>query len=193
VEVSGEAVVGQFTGDLEYLRERKGQQLFEEYANWPGNPQDVLRFRRYGPLEQSWYRNGGFRFSLKAWQSFQEGFRREWEHFLEPLNNYTRVGFFPRLEGALGWEYDPAAGLRYTTANLWEYLQLSLMACPKERLKKCARPECAHPYFVAHHLKQNYCSDQCPRWAQQQWKRQWWSEHGNKWRAKRRRMRSSAY
>ena len=123
---------------------------FPYVPNRPSDPQEVLRFTRwYGPLEQSWCVNGGFRFSFNAWQRLQEGFRREWEHFLQTLNNHTVVGFFPGPDGVRGWEYDPAVGLRYRTANLWEYLHLSLMACPKEGPKKCARPECPPPYFVA--------------------------------------------
>ncbi len=48
-----------------------------------------------------------------------------------------------------------------------------------KRLRKCARPDCPNPYFVARHGKQTYCSDLCAAWKQRQLKRDWWRRKGS--------------
>lgn len=180
-ELIGNEIVGRFVDNPRPFLERKDQRLLEEYANWPNDSQGVVRFTKlYGPVEQSARPRGEFRFLLRRWQFCQNSLQKEWEHLMPRPNVYAATGFFAGIAGDRGWDYDPKAGLRYRAANFWEYLRLSLMACPKERLKKCARPKCPNPYFVARHLKQNYCSEPCARWAQQEWKRRWWHEHGKK-------------
>lgn len=180
-ELIEDEIIGRFADNLRPFLERKGHRLFEEYANWPNDSQGMLRFTmRYGPMEESARPSRDFRFPLRRWQWWQSSFRENWEFLMPHPNVHASTGFFAGTAGDRGWDYDPKEGLRYRVANLWEYLRLSLMACPKERLKKCARPECQHPYFVARHLKQNYCSEQCGRWAQQQWKKRWWHKHGKK-------------
>jgi hypothetical protein len=49
-------------------------------------------------------------------------------------------------------------------------------------LKRCGNPECAAPYFFAKRRSQRYCSDVCAKPAQMAAKKQWWDEHGDKWR-----------
>ena len=49
-------------------------------------------------------------------------------------------------------------------------------------VKVCANRECPAPYFIAGKTSQRYCSDGCAEVFQREWKRRWWSEHGEKWR-----------
>ncbi len=58
------------------------------------------------------------------------------------------------------------------------------------RAKVCGNPSCPAPYFIANKATQRYCSDSCAQVYQQQWKRNWWSEHGTEWRRSRRRLKS---
>ncbi len=50
----------------------------------------------------------------------------------------------------------------------------------------CANPDCAAPYFFATRRNQRYCAADCTQFAQREFKRQWWAEHGEEWRASRR-------
>lgn len=49
----------------------------------------------------------------------------------------------------------------------------------------CANPDCPAPYFFAKRRSQRYCSDACAIPAQREFKRKWWAEHGEDWRATR--------
>ena len=49
----------------------------------------------------------------------------------------------------------------------------------------CGNSECLTPYFIASRRNQKYCSDACVVQAQREFKRQWWSEKGDEWRARR--------
>ena len=57
------------------------------------------------------------------------------------------------------------------------------------RAKVCANPECPAPYFIARETTQRYCSDKCAEVIQREYKRRWWSEHGDEWRRSRKRSR----
>jgi hypothetical protein len=186
-ELVGEEVIGRFVDEPKHFRERGNRRLFEDYANWPNSGEEVLRFTKaYGPLQESARPHGDFRFPLRRWRVSQRGIQVYWEN----PNPQASMAFFTSVAGDRGWDYERGIGLRYRAANLWEFVHLTLMACPKGRLKKCARPECQHPYFVAQHLGQTYCSEPCSRWAQQQWKKRWWHEHGKKRRDRERSKRS---
>jgi hypothetical protein len=177
--LEGDTVVGKFSSDLKPYYGKKAKPLFEEFANWSNTPEQILRFTKlYGPLEESPVAAYKFQFAIANWRTWQEGFRCVWK----PTTSLA--GFYNDRAQGRGWQLDNY-GLSYRAANLLEYLHLSFWGCPKERMKRCARPDCPHPYFVARHLKQNYCSDICAKWGQAQWKRQWWSEHGRDWRHKR--------
>lgn len=49
----------------------------------------------------------------------------------------------------------------------------------------CANPDCPAPYFFAKRRSQRYCSDACAEPARREFKRKWWTEHGEEWRAER--------
>lgn len=54
-----------------------------------------------------------------------------------------------------------------------------------DRARYCNNPDCPAPYFFARRRTQKYCSDACALPAQREFKRKWWKEHGDHWRAKR--------
>jgi hypothetical protein len=92
---------------------------------------------------------------------------------------------FPNWEAPRGNLAYRNGHLAYTAPTLYTFLYLDLVTCPAQRLKKCARPDCQHPYFLAHHLGQNYCSEPCASWAQRRLKRDWWNRVGKKLRIER--------
>ena len=54
-----------------------------------------------------------------------------------------------------------------------------------DRMRYCQNPSCPAPYFLAKRRSQKYCSDACSLPAQREFKRAWWQDHGEEWRAKR--------
>ena len=186
----GDQVKGRWLDPHSELRSRKGGELAESFANWPNDLAGVLRFTcKYGPLEiapstQADGSSSEFRFSVEQWRKRQESFRQIWEECGQiPVRQFRQTIYRVELPEQV---IRRRTGMEYRTANLSRLLDFDLGNVPVERLRKCARPDCHHPHFVARHLKQNYCSDVCAAWGQSQWKRKWWTEHGDAWRAKRR-------
>jgi hypothetical protein len=158
------------------------RRLSEDFANWSTEPSEILRFtKKYGPLRLDLQRSKRFEFSLKAWRTEQRNFRDCWEGLSPQLRRYGGLSTFGKTFH--GWSFSRGE-LTYTAADLGEFLYLDLFSCPAERLRKCVRPDCKNPYFIARHLKQKYCNDSCANWAQGVWKKQWWQKQGKKWRAK---------
>jgi len=59
-----------------------------------------------------------------------------------------------------------------------------------DRAQICKNPDCPAPYFFSSRRNQRYCSDACAVPAQREFKRQWWAEHGEEWRAKKKQQPS---
>ena len=66
--------------------------------------------------------------------------------------------------------------LVFRAATLWELLLLDLLSVERERLKKCACPDCHSPYFVANHRAAKFCDQpKCKGWGKNQIKLNWWN------------------
>lgn len=50
---------------------------------------------------------------------------------------------------------------------------------------KCLNRGCPSPFFFATRQAQKFCSEPCAAPAQREAKRNWWKEHGKKWRSQR--------
>jgi hypothetical protein len=206
-------VAGRWSGALRELALRSGTHPAEEFANYPQLPESIVRFtRKCGPLMAEPTENGEFRFPLKEWANAQEGFRNLWQRLASPARFKVRFdsGLIRQSWGQAGgpqgfeaaivfeapnrWSLVPGPGdglayvnrkLGYRAGTIWRFLLLDLLSCDSARLRTCKRPDCPHPFFVARHLKQNYCSDLCAAWGQRQWKLKWWEKRGADWRRKR--------
>src|SRR4029077_18048552 len=134
--LEGDEIVGRFERTPQPLYGTKRRRVFEEFANWPDTPQDILRFtRRYGPLEERSEVGGSFRFRLATWRANQEGFRFLWSLVqaganagalarLEDNRWESLVEFRPEQGRLLtvdpndAWAYSDST-LSYRAANLW--------------------------------------------------------------------------
>lgn len=56
-----------------------------------------------------------------------------------------------------------------------------------DRAKHCCNSECPAPYFIAPRRSAKFCGDTCAAPRKQAAKREWWREHGEEWRRKRKR------
>jgi len=52
--------------------------------------------------------------------------------------------------------------------------------------KVCENPDCSAPLFIASRKSERYCSEDCARVFQREWKRNWWKEKGSKLRREQR-------
>lgn len=181
VQLSGDAVVGQFKPRLVEISGTREVSLIESFVNWPDDPKSIVRFtRKYGPLDIPAIPSAPFEFHLEAFKAAQEHFREIWRNLRKQNPDLELLS----LGGSLRFH---RGSITYTAPNLRAYLYVDLTTSPAERVRVCKREECRHPYFIAGHLKQQFCSDECAEEGQRLLKREWWEKHGQSWRAKRRR------
>jgi hypothetical protein len=84
------------------------------------------------------------------------------------------------------WLKGPAA--RVAAQTTWQYLCLLLTFEKTEQLRKCENPECAAPYFIARRKDRLFCSEDCAHLIAA---RRWWTKHGNEWRQRRRKRKTT--
>lgn len=155
----------------------------EEFVNSPPDPKGVLLFTRlFGPLHGTPKPGREFQFPIQGWYADQKHYQQLWDDKDQWWRWEIKKEWVETLTGE-----DDAVICQVGT--LYHFLYLDICTCPRERLKKCARSQCPNPYFVAHHLRQNYCSDLCARHAQSIHKKQWWDKYGPEWRAQRQRAK----
>ena len=117
-----------------------------------------------------------FRFQLESWRNIQRGFRQFWEGVATKSQSMSFVHHTWRDAIIMR-----DGKLVYFAGNLESFFLMEFLSAPLDRLRTCRRPECETPYFVARHLRQQYCSPGCAEWAQAQAKKQWWSSEGKQW------------
>jgi hypothetical protein len=184
VRLEGMRVFGRWQSELSPWWGNWGRNrvLLQDFVNWPDSPKEIVHFTKsYGPLDSDGVEGKDFSFSVQGWQSTQKRFRLMWESRSGKANVSTTIG-------GLELPYDlnfHEGKLTFFAKRLEGFLLLELITAPAERLRKCARPGCENPYFVARHLKQTYCSSVCATWAQAEWKKNWWGEKGSDWLAAR--------
>jgi hypothetical protein len=180
VQLSGDAVIGQFKPKLVEIGGTRKVELIERFVNWPDDAKSVVRFtRKYGPLKIPASPGVPFEFHLDEFKAAQEQFRNIWRN----PRKHSALELLS-LDGSLRFH---KGSITYTAPTLYAYLYADLATSPAERIRICKREECRHPYFIAGHLKQQFCSDACAEEGQRVLKREWWEKHGQSWRANRRR------
>jgi hypothetical protein len=171
VRVEGENVLGKWRDSLERYYDGKGRTVAERFANCKDEREHIVQFtRRFGPLTpdpgQQGPRLRSFTFSLESWRRNQWEFRKSWagmqQHGGAEITQLLEMG---HAEIQKGW-------LHFGCGSLWDFMTLELLG-RLGKLRFCRRPGCAHPYFIAQHGKEQYCSTDCANWAQSKWKKQW--------------------
>jgi len=198
VELDGETVRGHCEADLEKIKYQKRASLLTDFLNWPQDPNAILKFtKKFGPIVvqrrmpsakegylihkglPTWqlWPGASWTFSLRDWRELQLGLRNEWESRANSSQEDAhRVWLWH--EDILRF-HKTANQISLQVANPARFLSISLNALPSERMKTCKRSMsegCPTPYFVATHLRQEYCSTECAAWAQRATKRAWWNQ-----------------
>lgn len=183
VHADGDWVVGSLSEIQEEFYGRNADTMIQDFANWPADIRAIVKFtKRYGPLTRNSVSGEPFRFHVDDWKEEQAGFQFHWKgsvKFQETPGQHVSTSVVPVQHELLVYQNHR---LEYQAASLLRLLELNLSFCPPERIRCCRRPDCPTPYFIAHHLRQRFCSDVCARWGQSMWKRDWWEKHGNQWR-----------
>jgi len=94
----------------------------------------------------------------------------------------------PRLVDSKVFRYNEEYWAKEAASRVDAFVLVLLRALHiADRMRYCPNPACPAPYFIAKKRRQKYCSDACALPAQREFKRAWWDEHGEEWRAKRKR------
>jgi len=173
----------------------KAAQLLMDFANT--HPEDLYRF----DLKWGERLGKGWPSTVQKIDEAQRAVRAVWDgKFAGDHIVNIGLGFLvPRADYDPNWA-DTSLTLfhvNWEEGYIWasprdlnDYVWLSLLQYSK-RLAVCANQDgCPTPYFIRNKANQKYCSDGCALPAQQEFKRQWWSAHGEKWRQKRMKQKS---
>jgi hypothetical protein len=190
-QLEGDRVIGLIKEPLPEFHCSQNSFLSAEFANYPRNPEGVLRFtRQYGILEAPPSSDERFSFQIDDWRKKQNLIRHDWEVSLYFSGKWGLAQHGELKQQSLrverGEEWILREGkLEYKVSSLFRLIHLEFVSIPLARVRKCKHAGCKNPYFVARHLGQQYCSEVCARWAQREWKKEWWEKNGARWRNKR--------
>lgn len=177
-------MVGQWEKAYPSCRSSKPDRVLSRFANWSTNDEQILRFtRKYGPLTEPVVGRGRrFSFGLAQWRRAHEEFCALWdEQMTFAGKGYLLGGDSLSFPADAGDELDFAyRQWSYITSTLERWLRLELLSAPTERLRRCAKPGCQTPFFIASHGRQAYCSKRCAAWVQRLAKAKWARENYGK-------------
>lgn len=174
--LDGETIIGRFgTAPRVITNEAR---LCETFANCADTPARILEFtKKYAPLLNPAKPEAEFRFDLSEWRTCHQIFRNNWRSVAEADPEYDRgekLFAFPQGSRLLFSKRGNALQLH----RLGHLLTLVFGSLPWERIRFCPAPGCKRPFFIAAHLKQNYCgSDECVAWGDRKAKLSWWNQN----------------
>jgi hypothetical protein len=105
---------------------------------------------------------------------------KQWGTFMI-LEQFFGVGFRGPIVGPWTSDSQWLQGKDLPPESNCERVFTHLAACTVV----CQNADCPAPYFFAARHGQKYCSEECARPAQREFKNNWWKEHGPAWRASR--------
>ena len=174
----GNNILGEFKTSLMELGGKRDYRLIDTFLNLPDDPKGILKFtRRFGPLNIPPTPGGHFVYPITDYMTLLEDLDYMWRN----VRKYSDFELLS-LGGSLRFH---GGSIIYTAPTLLAFLKVDLITTPVERVRVCNWRECSHPYYVARHLNQQFCSHQCGDEHMRAYKREWWEKHGRAWRAKR--------
>jgi hypothetical protein len=172
VGCDGTVVSGHFKASLHEFAGEKDGRLVERFANWPDDVESIVSFtRQYGPLHGAAKESCKFAFLLEEFRESQVYFRDLWKR-------PERLAQLELPDGKLRFV---GGTVTYAATDLFKYLQCDLLTNAPERIRICRRDGCAHPYFIAAHLKKQFCGPECQEEGHRSAKRDWWQRRGQEW------------
>jgi hypothetical protein len=186
--LDGETIVGRF-GHAPLVITNEGR-LCETFANCADTLAQVLRFtKKYAPLLTA-EPGERFRFPLREWLSYRNRFRDEWKGIARAYSSSSLrkiKAICPKVTMVVPNVFTFGHGSSLISnrdgnvlqqSNFLELIDLCFHGLPWERIRMCPAPECKRPFFVAAHLKQNYCGNsECVAWGDRKAKLSWWNQN----------------
>jgi hypothetical protein len=180
VEVKGgDRIIGKWQPSPREWPAGRARTLSEEFLNCSTDAQSVLRFtKKYGPLGYPFGLPRSFEFALADWRKEQTKVAIWWDMFASFTNlpkttiiAPATIEAIPRDQFQIG-----RTGLTFRCANLLHFMSLEIAALPVERLRRCQREGC-NQRFVAHDLREKYCSELCKTKERNKAKLRYWETH----------------
>ncbi len=176
VSLVGTSIAGNWTINERRHYPERGITVAQRFTNCKATLEAIRTFTEsYGPVALT-QGVGEFSFSVAEWLQSQSEFQKFWRI----LVNVGSPGRYWPLEGNAvelrnRW-------LHFRCGTLWTFMTFELLSQP-EKVRLCLRPDCKHPYFVAQHGKEQYCSTDCANWSQAQLKMRWHEQQREKRKA----------
>lgn len=185
------------------LARREVNELLEaltEFANLGPTTADVRFFRKRWPdfLPSSLYDEAERDLTTlegRSFVRFREALRDLWNGTnREPYRATTLLDIrggglsyiidpgYKIADVKFGWDWSSG---EFVYASNVKFHQAVFLLLGRKRLAKVC-PQCSQ-CFLARRGTQLYCSTDCSEIAEREWKREWWRENGDAWRAKRNR------
>jgi hypothetical protein len=153
--------------------------MSEDFLNCHADAQSILRFTaKYGPLSSAFEPSRPFEFSLASWRKEQATKAKWWDMFASFTTLPTTTIIAPATIEAVPRDQFQIGrtGLTFRCAHLLHFMSLEIAALPAERLRRCQREGCTQRY-VAHDLREKYCSPLCKTEERNRAKLRYWEAH----------------
>jgi hypothetical protein len=161
--------------------------MAEEFLNCATDGQSILHFtKKYGALTYPIGRTRSFEFSLADWRREQARVASSWDRHASVASlpdtvtiGATVIETLPRDQFQI-----ERTGLTFLCADLRHFMVLEIASLPGERLRVCQCEGCIQR-FVAHDLREKYCSESCKTTERNKAKLRYWDAHKQKFIAER--------
>lgn len=170
----------------------RARSLTEEFLNCADDAESILNFtRRYGSLHEA-SGQGRFQLDIAEWKKDQASLRWWWDRFAEYAARYKEPPIPSTVVGVVPLDQFRVdkTGLTYECANPFHYMKLEIAALPAQRLRRCRHEECRHR-FVAHDLREKYCSESCKTKERNRAKLRYWNNNKLRFLAERMKKRKA--
>jgi hypothetical protein len=149
--------------------------LVQRYVNCGMESESILAFtRRWGPLSGNIWTGESFSFSVDGWCGSQRTMREHWSLLVQ--GKTVGVPYLPAGDNFIEVQ---GKWIEFRCGDLWTFMVLEMFTS-QSKLRLCERPDCTKRYFIAQHGKERYCSTECSKWAQSQFKRRWHEQQRKK-------------
>lgn len=185
--IEGDTIVGRFGKSPLVIT--NAVRLSEEFANLPDTPVHILRFtKKFAPLMHHAKPDDKFRFELSEWLGWRKAFRNSWTEVATPppTERIVKEWLFPKGSRLL-WSGQESA---LQQERFLQLINLCFGGLSLDRIRICPAAECKTPFFVAADRRDVSCGEQaCIDWVIRRVKRTYWSKHGPRILAERKRKR----
>lgn len=187
-------IVGSWHPHLREWPTGRVRTMSETFLNCSPDAYSILNFtKRYGALTYPIGRTRSFEFSLADWRREQARMASSWDRHASVANLPLTATIGPTVIEAVPRDQFQIERTRLTfrCATLRHFMALEIASIPAERLRTCKGEGCGQR-FVAHDLRDRYCSESCKAKERNKAKLRYWDAHKYELLAERKKKRRRA-